>query len=106
MRKGFEGLYGLVRERLLCEPLSGHFFLFCNAPRNRLKILFGDGTGSEDRRGASGACARAGACAARGEKGWQASGPAVLACGTAADRAGDPVHAGTMLVRGLRQANP
>jgi transposase len=24
MRKGFEGLYGLVRDRLSCEPLSGH----------------------------------------------------------------------------------
>ena len=30
MRKGFEGLYGLVRDRLSCEPLSGHLFLFCN----------------------------------------------------------------------------
>jgi IS66 Orf2 like protein len=37
MRKGFEGLYGLVRDRLSCEPLSGHLFLFCNAQRNRLK---------------------------------------------------------------------
>jgi transposase len=45
MRKGFEGLYGLVRDRLLCEPASGHLFLFCNASRNRLKILFCDGTG-------------------------------------------------------------
>jgi transposase len=45
MRKGFEGLYGLVRDRLLCEPLSGHLFLFCNAQRNRLKIIFWDGTG-------------------------------------------------------------
>jgi len=49
MRKGFEGLYGLVRERLLCEPLSGHFFLFCNAPRNRLKVLVWDGTGLRPR---------------------------------------------------------
>jgi hypothetical protein len=24
MRKGFEGLYGLVRDRLQLEPLSGH----------------------------------------------------------------------------------
>src|ERR1039457_3987005 len=24
MRNGFEGLYGLVRDRLSCEPLSGH----------------------------------------------------------------------------------
>jgi transposase len=45
MRKGFEGLYGLVRGRLLCEPLSGHFFLFSNAQRNRLKLLFWDGSG-------------------------------------------------------------
>ena len=45
MRKGFEGLYGLVRDRLLCEPLSGHLFLFCNARRNRLKVLVWDGSG-------------------------------------------------------------
>jgi transposase len=45
MRKGFEGLYGLVRDRLLCEPLSGHVFLFSNAQRNRLKLLFWDGSG-------------------------------------------------------------
>ena len=45
VRKGFEGLYGLVRDRLLCEPLSGHLYLFCNAQHNRLKILFWDGTG-------------------------------------------------------------
>jgi transposase len=45
MRKGFEGLYGLVRDRLLCEPLSGHVFLFSNAQRNRLKLLFYDGSG-------------------------------------------------------------
>jgi transposase len=45
MRKGFEGLYGLVRDRLSCEPLSGHLFLFCNAQRNRLKVLVWDGSG-------------------------------------------------------------
>jgi transposase len=45
MRKGFEGLYGLVRDHLLCDPLSGHVFLFSNAQRNRLKILFSDGSG-------------------------------------------------------------
>jgi transposase len=33
MRKGFEGLYGLVRDRLSCDPLSGHVFLFSNAQR-------------------------------------------------------------------------
>lgn len=45
MRKGFNGLYGLVRDRLQCDPLSGHLFLFSNAQRNRLKILLWDGTG-------------------------------------------------------------
>lgn len=45
MRKGFDGLYGLVRDRLFCEPLSGHVFLFSNAQRNRLKLLFWDGSG-------------------------------------------------------------
>ena len=36
MRKGFEGLYGLVRDRLQLEPLRGHLFVFSNAQRNRL----------------------------------------------------------------------
>ena len=45
MRKGFEGLYGLVRDRLLGDPLSGHVFVFSNAQRNRLKLLFWDGSG-------------------------------------------------------------
>jgi len=30
---------------LLCDPLSGHIFLFVNARRNRLKLLFWDGSG-------------------------------------------------------------
>lgn len=45
MRKGFNGLHGLVRDRLQLEPRSGHLFLFCNQSRNRLKILFWDGNG-------------------------------------------------------------
>jgi transposase len=45
MRKGFEGLYALVRDRLELEPLSGHVFLFSNAQRNRLKLIFWDGSG-------------------------------------------------------------
>ena len=43
MRKGFNGLHGLVRDRLQLEPTSGHLFLFCNGSRNRLKVLFWDG---------------------------------------------------------------
>jgi transposase len=45
LRQGFEGLYGLVRERLQLEPLSGHLFIFCNKERNRTKVLFWDGSG-------------------------------------------------------------
>jgi len=45
LRLGFDGLYGLARDRLLCEPLSGHVFVFANAQRNRLKLLFWDGSG-------------------------------------------------------------
>jgi transposase len=45
MRKGFEGLYGLARDRLMSEPLSGHVFVFANGQRNRLKLLFWDGSG-------------------------------------------------------------
>jgi transposase len=45
LRKGFEGLYGLVRDRLELEPLSGHVFGFANAARTRVKLLFWDGSG-------------------------------------------------------------
>jgi transposase len=45
MRKGFEGLYGLVRDQLGLDPLSGHLCLFCNRERNRLKVLYWDGSG-------------------------------------------------------------
>jgi transposase len=45
MRKSFNGLYGLVRDTLGCDPTSGHVFLFTNARRNRLKFLVYDGSG-------------------------------------------------------------
>jgi transposase len=45
MRKGFEGLYGLVRDQLGLDPLNGHLCLFCNKGRNRLKVLYWDGSG-------------------------------------------------------------
>jgi transposase len=45
MRKGFEGLHGLVRDHLKQDPLSGHLFLFTNKTRTRLKALVWDGSG-------------------------------------------------------------
>jgi len=45
MRKGFEGLHGLVRDQLGQDPLSGHLFLFTNKTRTRLKVLAWDGSG-------------------------------------------------------------
>ena len=37
MRKGFEGLYGLVRDQLGQDPLSGHLFLFTNKTQNAIE---------------------------------------------------------------------
>jgi transposase len=45
MRMGFNGLYGKIRDVLECDPTSGHIFLFSNARRNRLKLVFFDGSG-------------------------------------------------------------
>lgn len=45
MRKGFDGLMGLVTSVLEQDPLSGHLFLFLNGRRDRLKILFWDHDG-------------------------------------------------------------
>lgn len=39
MRKGFDGLFGLVRDALGEVPLSGHLFLFANRDRTRVKVL-------------------------------------------------------------------
>ncbi len=45
MRKSFNGLAGLVRERLESDPTNGHVFMFANARRDRLKLVFFDGSG-------------------------------------------------------------
>jgi transposase len=45
MRKGFDGLFGLVRDQLGQDPFSGHLFLFTNGSRNRIKALLWDGSG-------------------------------------------------------------
>ena len=45
LRKGFDGLSGLVSQGLGRDPLSGDCYLFVNATRTRAKVLLWDGTG-------------------------------------------------------------
>ncbi len=39
MRKSFDGLYGIVRNKLDKNPMSGDVFLFINKKRDRIKLL-------------------------------------------------------------------
>jgi transposase len=45
LRKGYNGLYGLVQTGLARDPLSGELFLFVNRSRKLCKVLLWDGTG-------------------------------------------------------------
>jgi len=45
LRGSFNRLGALAQNQLAQDPLSGHLFVFTNRPRNRVKILFWDGTG-------------------------------------------------------------
>jgi transposase len=44
MRLAFNGLYALAAGQLQQDPQSGHLFLFANKRRDRMKILFFDGS--------------------------------------------------------------
>ena len=45
MRKGFDGLCGLIRQGLSSNPLSGEVFVFRNKSADRVKILTFEGDG-------------------------------------------------------------
>ena len=45
MRKQFNGLWSLAEEKLKENPRSGAVFVFVNKDRDRLKMLYFDGTG-------------------------------------------------------------
>ncbi|MCC6768341.1 MAG: IS66 family insertion sequence element accessory protein TnpB [Bacteroidia bacterium] len=45
MRKGFDGLSGLVINKLKQNPLSGDIFIFINRQRTLIKLLVWDQTG-------------------------------------------------------------
>ncbi len=45
MRKGFDGLSGIVRGAFGADPLDGSLYLFVNRRRDRIKMLHFDGSG-------------------------------------------------------------
>ena len=45
MRKSFNGLYAHVQTVFEQDPTSGHLFVFTNRLKNRVKVLYWDGSG-------------------------------------------------------------
>lgn len=45
MRKGFNGLYGLVINEMELNPLGDYLFVFISRNRSQLKMLYWDGDG-------------------------------------------------------------
>ena len=45
MRKSFDGLYALTRQRLDADPLSGDLYVFINRRATQIKVLYWDRTG-------------------------------------------------------------
>ena len=45
MRRSFDSLHALVRDRLALDAFAGHLYLFFSRRRDRLKILYWDRDG-------------------------------------------------------------
>lgn len=45
LRKGFDALAAATREIIRADPLSGHWFVFLNRRKNRLKVLVWEPSG-------------------------------------------------------------
>jgi transposase len=45
MRKGFDGLAGIVRNHLGADPTGGDVFVFVNRSRTHIRLLYFDGDG-------------------------------------------------------------
>lgn len=45
LRASFNRLFALTQSVLQQDPMSGHWFVFTNQQRNRVKVLFWDGSG-------------------------------------------------------------
>ena len=45
MRKGFDGLSGMVKSAFSMNPLTGDVYIYFNRPKNRVKILHWQGDG-------------------------------------------------------------
>ena len=45
LRGSFDSLYKKTKDLIGLDPNSGHMFLFVNKNRNRVKVLFHDGSG-------------------------------------------------------------